>query len=103
MEFSVEFTAYRKVRSAVHADVFISDKEIRARLDREIECSLQNATYDGAIVTATISADLTDAIQDAIENGRTGDGLRLEIQDADLDGDVDQWEDADIETVEPTL
>ena len=103
MEFSVDFTAYRKVRSAVHANVYISDQEIRARLDREIESSLQNATYDGAIVTATISADLTDAIQDAIENGRHGDGLRFEIQDADLDGDDDQWEDVDIETVEPTL
>ena len=103
MEFSVEFTAYRKVRSAVHADVFISDKEIRARLDREIESSLQNATYDGAIVTATISADLTDAIQDTIENARTADRLSYEIREPDLDGDDDQWEDVDIETVEPTL
>ena len=46
---------------------------------------------------------MNDAIQDTIENARTADRLSYEIREPDLDGDDDQWEDVDIETVEPTL
>ena len=97
MEFEIEFTAYRRVRSSVEARVVLSEKEIRDLLDSEIESSLQSATYDGAKVTATIEADLSDAITNIIESGHAS----TTIVDSDLDGDENDWEDVDIDSVEP--
>ena len=97
MEFEIEFTAYRRVRSSVEARVVLSEKEIRDLLDSEIESSLQSATYDGAKVTATIEVDLSDAITNIIESGQAS----TTIVDSDLDGDEGEWEDIDIDSVEP--
>ena len=97
MEFEIEFTAYRRVRSSVEARVVLSEKEIRDLLDSEIESSLQSATYDGAKVTATIEVDLIDAITNIIESGQAS----TTIVDSDLDGDENEWEDVDIDSVEP--
>ena len=97
MEFSVEFTAIRKGRSSVEARVSLSEKDIRDLLDYEIESALRSATYDGATVKATIEADLSDAISDYIESGHAS----TRILDSDLDGDEGEWEDIDIDSVEP--
>lgn len=97
MEFEIEFTAYRRVRSSVEARVVLSEKEIRDLLDDEIESSLRSAAYDGAKVTATIEVDLSDAITNIIESGQAS----TTIVDSDLDGDENDWEDVDIDSVEP--
>ena len=46
---------------------------------------------------ATIEADLSDAITDNIESGHAS----TTILDSDLDGDENEWEDIDIDSVEP--